>query len=134
MENQPKHPIKPLPMRGISHYTLGSFSIDLKPSRLIMNDSCISEKIDDSSSIKDNNNSARQDEINFNNEDLKLMDNQHDFESLDKGKQVIRETESNQIEQVSDGDGCLELIKWHLKVISIKDTSVPELEVSFNIY
>jgi hypothetical protein len=144
MENQPKHPIRPFPVRGVSpqlHYTRGLFSKDFKPSNIVLslndnndninvnNDSI--RDIDNTSLVKDINNSTHQDEeikmVTFDNEDLESINYQYDFEIIDRSKQVIQESQSNHVEQASEDDKCLELIKWHLKIISIKDIPVSEV-------
>ncbi|PKK74575.1 hypothetical protein RhiirC2_285767 [Rhizophagus irregularis] len=143
MENQPKHPIRPFPVRGVSpqlHYTRGSFSKDFKPSSIVLslndnndNDNINNDSIrniDNTSLVNDNSNSPRQDEeikmVSLDNEDLESISYQYDFEIFDKSKQVIQESQSNQIEP-SEDDKCLELVKWHLKIISIKDIPVSEI-------
>ncbi|GBC00106.1 hypothetical protein RclHR1_03750005 [Rhizophagus clarus] len=138
MENQQKHPIRPLPVRGVSpqlHYTFSKdsnivLSLNDNDNDSINNDSI--RNIDSISLVKDDNNSTRQDEeikmVSFDNEDLEsIISYQYDFEMLDKSKQVIQVNQSNQIEQASEDDKCLELIKWHLKIISIKDIPVSEI-------
>ncbi|RIA91738.1 hypothetical protein C1645_766926, partial [Glomus cerebriforme] len=133
MENQLKQPIRPLPVRGISSQLFSSFSRDFKHPRIINDndDNYSTRNIDNTSLIKDDFNLTRQDEeakmVSFDSKDLESIDNQYDFELLDKDKQVIQESQSNQIEQTSEDDNCLELTKWHLKIVSIKDIPVSEI-------
>ncbi|CAG8524876.1 4725_t:CDS:2 [Funneliformis mosseae] len=136
MENQLKSPIRPLPVRGSSpqlHYALGSFSNGINANRLIFVDDTPTSRVENLNN--DNNDSTCQDEevkmVSFNDRDFKQTNYPQNF---DKGKQIIRESQSDQIEHAPENGNYLELIKWHLKVVSINDIFVPEVSERINLW